>query len=285
MVIGNQIKTVVLLGLLTGVLLWIGSLWGQNGLMFALIFSILMNFGAYWFSDKIALAMYRAKPVTEKEAPKLYKVVRDIAHLANIPMPKVFVINAPYANAFATGRNPKNAAVAVTQGIMDLLSEDELKGVIAHEISHIRNRDILIQSVAAVIAGVISYIAMMARWGAIFGGYGGRDRDGGSAFELLALMILTPLLATIIRLAISRSREYIADESGAKLIHNGYSLASALEKLEQSTKHVALRPTSQTQATAHMFITNPFRGHGFLQLFMTHPSTKDRVKRLKSLHF
>ncbi|MBW2975551.1 zinc metalloprotease HtpX [Candidatus Woesearchaeota archaeon] len=282
---GNQIKTVMLLGLLTGILLWIGSFWGQAGLMFALVFSIIMNFGAYWFSDKIALAMYRAKPVTEKEAPKLHKTVREVVHLAKIPMPKVYIIPAPYANAFACGRGGKHSAVAFTQGILDLLSEDELKGVTAHEISHIRNKDILIQSVAAVIAGVISYIAMMARWGAMFGGFGGGDRDNGSMLELLALAILTPLLATIIRLAISRSREYLADESGAKLIHNGYSLASALEKLEDSTKHVSLRPTSQAQATAHMFISSPFSGKTLLSLFMTHPSTSSRVKRLRGINF
>ncbi len=281
----NQLKTVILLGLLTGLLLWIGSFWGQSGLLFALIFSIIMNFVAYWFSDKIALAIYRAKPVTEKEAPKLYKIVREVAHLANIPIPKVYIISAPYANAFATGRNPKHAAVAATQGILDLLNEDELKGVIAHEISHIKNRDILIQSVAAVIAGVISYIAMMARWGAIFGGFGGRDRDGGSIIELIVLAILTPILATIIRLAISRSREYLADESGAKLLHNGYGLANALEKLEKSTQHISLRPTSQAQATAHMFITNPFRGKSFLHLFLTHPPTESRIKRLRSMNF
>jgi heat shock protein HtpX len=285
MTFGNQFKTVILLGLLTGLLLWIGSFWGQSGLLFALIFSIVMNFGAYWFSDKIALAMYRAKPVTEKQAPKLYKIVREIAQMANIPMPKVYIIPAPYANAFATGRNPKHAAVAATEGIIDLLTEDELKGVIAHEISHIRNRDILIQSVAAVIAGVISYIALMARWGALFGGFGGRNRDGGSVIELLVLAILTPLIATIIRLAISRSREFQADESGAKLLHNGYSLASALEKLEKSTLRVSLRPTSTAQATAHMFITNPFRGRSFIQLFLTHPSTESRVKRLRSMNF
>lgn len=285
MAIGNQIKTVLLLGLLTGLLLWIGSFWGQQGLLFALIFSIIMNFGAYWFSDKIALAMYRAKPITEHEQPDLYKIVREVAHLANIPVPKIYLIKAPFANCFATGRNPKHAAVAATQGILDLLNKDELKGVIAHEISHIKNRDILIQSVAAMIAGVISYIAMMARWGAIFGGFGGRDRDGGRGLELLALAILTPILATIIRLAISRSREYLADESGAKILHSGLGLASALEKLEHSTKHISLRPTSQAQATAHMFISNPFRGHGMFKLFMTHPPSKTRIQRLRSMAF
>ncbi|MBW2988993.1 zinc metalloprotease HtpX [Candidatus Woesearchaeota archaeon] len=285
MAFGNQLKTVALLGLLTGLLLWIGSFWGRSGLFFALVFSVIMNFGSYWFSDKIALAIYRAKEVKENEAPRLHKIVREVSHLAKIPMPKVYILPAPYANAFATGRNRKHAAVAATQGILDLLSDDELKGVIAHEVSHIKHNDILIQSVAATIAGVISYIAMIARWSAIFGGFGGRDRDSGSMIELLVLAILTPLLATIIRLAISRSREYLADESGARLLHNGYSLADALEKLEDSTKHVSLRPTSQSQATAHMFISSPFRGKTFLSLFMTHPSTGSRVKRLRSMNF
>ncbi|MEA2037823.1 MAG: zinc metalloprotease HtpX [Nanoarchaeota archaeon] len=285
MALENQFKTVILLGLLTGLLLWIGSFWGQSGLMIALIFSIVMNLGSYWFSDKIALAMYRAKPVTEKDAPKLYKIVRDVAHLANIPMPRVFIIPSNIMNAFATGRNKNHAAVAATQGIIDTLSEDELKGVMAHEVSHIKNNDILIQSIAGVIAGVIGYVAMMARWGAMFGGFGGRDRDGGQMLELLALAILTPLLATIIRLAISRSREYLADESGAKLIHNGYSLASALEKLEAGAKHNPLRQTSTTQTTAHMMIVNPFRSGGMMKLFSTHPPVQSRVKKLRSLHF
>jgi len=284
MAIKNQFKTVLLLGLLTGILLWIGSFWGRSGLLFALIFSIVLNFGSYWFSDKIALAIYRAKPVTEKDAPKLYKIVREVAHLGNIPMPKVYIIPTNASNAFATGRSKKHAAVAATQGILELLSEDELKGVMAHEVSHIKNNDILIQSVAATIAGVIGYIAMMARWGAIFGGYGGRDRRGGGGLELLVLAILTPILATIIRLAISRSREFLADESGAKLIHNGYSLADALEKLEKGVQHAPLRPTSSTETTAHMMIVNPFRSHGIVNLFRTHPSTKERVKRLRSMN-
>lgn len=283
--IKNQFKTIILLGALTGILLWIGSFWGRDGMLFALIFSIIMNFGAYWFSDKIALAIYRAKPVTEKEHPRLYKIVNEVVTMANITMPKIYVINANFSNAFATGRNPKHAAVAVTKGIMNLLNDDELKGVIAHEISHIKNRDILIQSVAATIAGVISYIAFMARWGAIFGGFGGRDRDGGRGMELLVLAILTPLIATIIRLAISRSREYLADESGAKLLHNGFGLASALEKLSGDIKQKPLRATSTTETTAHMFIHNPFRGGGFIRIFMTHPPTKERIKRLKNMMF
>jgi len=285
MAIGNQIKTVMLLGLLTGVFLWVGNLvGGMQGLTIAIVFAVVMNFGAYWFSDKIVLKMYRAKEVKESAEPDLFKIVHEVAHLARMPMPKVYVMEAPFSNAFATGRDPKHAAVAVTRGIMELLSKDELKGVIAHEVSHIKNRDTLIQAVAATIAGVISYVAMMARWAAIFG-YGGRDRNGGSGLEFLALAILTPVLATLIQLAISRSREFLADESAAKTIHSGLGLADALEKLEGSKNHVALRPTSQTQTTAHLFITNPFRGKGFFRLFTTHPSTKERVKRLRNMNF
>lgn len=283
MTLKNQLKTVILLGLLTALLLWIGSFWGQNGLLFALIFSILMNFFAYWFSDKIALMIYRAKPVTEKEAPKLYKIVREIAKNAEIPMPKLYIIHANFSNAFATGRNPKHASVAVTQGILDLLNEDELKGVIAHEISHIKNRDILIQSVAATIASVISYIAMMARYAAIFGSNRG-DRKG-SGLELLVLAVLTPIIATLIQLAISRSREYFADESGARLVHSGAGLASALEKLEADVKQKPLMVSSATETTAHMFIHNPFRGGAWVHFFLTHPPTHERAKRLRSLKF
>ena len=283
MAIGSQLKTVVLLGALTGILLWIGSFWGANGLTFAIIFSLIINVGSYWFSDKIVLRIYRAKPVEEKDQPRLYKIVQEVAHLANLPMPKVYIIQTPTPNAFATGRNPKNAAVAATTGILDLLSNDELKGVMAHEMAHVKNRDTLISTIAATIAGVISYIAMMARWGAMFGGFGGRDRQGGSGLELLVLAILTPILATIIRLAISRSREYIADETGAKIVHSSSGLAAALEKLEHGIARHPFRSTSQTNATAHLFIANPFRGRGLFKLFSTHPPMKERVKRLKDL--
>ena len=281
MAIGNQIRTVVLLGLLTAILLWIGSFWGSSGLTFAIVFAAVINFGAYWFSDKLVLALYRAKPVTEKESPKLYKIVRDVAHLAKIPMPKVYIVPGQWSNAFATGRDYNHAAVACTQGILELLNDDELKGVIAHEISHIKNRDTLIQAVAATIAGVISYIAMIARYSAIFGG--SRDRRGGSGLELLVLAILTPILATLIRLAISRSREYLADESAAKTIHSGLGLASALEKLEKGVMAHPLAVSSTTETTAHLFIASPFRGSGFINLFMTHPPIKERVKRLRSM--
>ncbi len=285
MSIKNQFKTVVLLAALTGILLWVGNLvGGPQGLTIALFFSIIMNFGAYWFSDKLVLAIYRAKEAKESDAPRLYKIVREVSQLANIPMPKVYIIPTQTPNAMATGRNYKHAAVAATQGILDLLNEDELKGVIAHEISHIKNRDTLIQSVSATIAGVISYIAFMARWAAIFGGYG-RDRSGGNMFELLALAILTPLLATIIQLAISRSREFLADASAAKTLHSGEGLASALEKLEKGIKAHPLRPTSTTETTAHLFIASPFRGGFLVKLFSTHPNMKKRVEKLRNMNF
>ena len=285
MSVKNQFKTVILLGALTGILLWIGSFWGQSGLAFALIFSIAMNFGAYWFSDKLVLAIYRAKEVKEPDAPTLYKVVREVVQLANIPMPKVYIVPGNFLNAFATGRNYKHAAVAVTKPLLDAMNEDELKGVIAHEISHIKNRDTLIQSVSATIAGVISYIAFMARWGAIFGGFGRDGDDGGGMIELLVLAILTPLLATIIQLAISRSREFLADESAAKTLHNGEGLASALEKLEVNAKSHPLKAMSTTETTAHLFIVNPFRGGALVKLFSTHPAVAERVKRLRTKTF
>jgi len=282
--IGNQVKTVALLGLLSALLLWVGNmLGGMNGLTIAFVFAIGINFFSYWFSDKIVLKMYRAKLVNETDNPKLYKIVKEVIHLAGLPMPKVYIIASEHPNAFATGRNPKHAAVACTQGIIELMNDDELKGVIAHEISHIKNRDILISSVAATIAAVIGYVAMMARWSAIFGGFGGgRDRNGG-LIELLVLAVVMPLMATIIRLAISRSREYIADESAAKLLHNPYGLANALEKLESNIKKHPLKAMSSTEATSHLFIANPFRSKGLVSLFRTHPPMTERVKRLKAM--
>ena len=279
--IQNQLKTVLLLGLLTGLLLGVGQLVGGiNGLTIAFIFAIIMNFGAYWFSDKIVLAMYRAKEVKESEAHRLFKIVREVSQMASIPMPKVYIIPSDASNAFATGRNPKHAAVAATQGILDLLNDDELKGVIAHEIAHVRNRDILIQSVAATIAGVISYVAFMARWAAIFGGFG-RDRDSGNLIQLLVLAIVTPLLAMIIQLAISRSREYHADETGAKIIHSPFGLASALEKLDHDVKKHPMRLGNQS--TAHLFILNPFSARGMMSLLSTHPPMQERIRRLKDM--
>ena len=278
----NQLKTVVLLGLLTGVLLWVGNLMGgMQGLAFALVFAIMINFGSYWFSDKIVLAMYRAKEVNEESSHRLFKLVKEVSHLANVPMPKVYIIPTHNSNAFATGRNPKHAAVACTEGILELMNDDELKGVIAHEVAHIKNRDTLIQAVAATIAGVISYVAMIARWGAIFGGFGGRDRRGGSGLELLVLAIVTPIIAAIIQLAISRSREYIADESAAKTLHNSYGLADALEKLEHDAARNPMRFGSPS--TAHLFISNPFRGRGMMRLLSTHPPLQERVKKLRGM--
>lgn len=279
--IKNQIKTIILLGVLTALMLWFGSLWGQQGLFIALAFVILMNFGTYFFSDKIVLFMYRAKQVKEKDSPNLFKIVREVAHDANIPMPKVYIIPSESPNAFATGRSPKRSAVACTQGILKLLNREELKGVIAHEISHIKNRDTLIMVIASTIAGVISYIAMMVKWTAIFGGQGDRDNRGGNAIGLLALAIITPIIAMLIQLAISRSREYIADESGAKIIKNPSALASALEKLEASIKNNPMKLGSE--ATSSLFIVNPFKASTILSLLSTHPRLEERVKRLKAM--
>jgi heat shock protein HtpX len=277
--IANQLKTVILLGLMTALLLWIGNFFGPQGLTFAIIFVLIMNVGSYWFSDKIVLKMYRAKEVKDGD---LWKIVKEVSQLANLPMPKVYIIPNQSLNAFATGRSPKHAAVAATEGIINHLSKDELKGVMAHEMGHVKNRDILISTIAATIAGVIGYVAMMARWAAIFGGFGGRDQDNGNNLvQLLVLAVVMPLIATIIRLAISRSREYLADETGAKIIHNPMALASALEKLEAGAKHSPMKDA--TEATAHMFIVNPFSGKGFISLLSTHPSTESRVKRLKAM--
>ncbi|MCX6706802.1 MAG: zinc metalloprotease HtpX [Candidatus Woesearchaeota archaeon] len=281
MAILNQFKTVILLGLLTGLLLAVGYLiGGTGGLTIALIISVVMNFGSYFFSDKIVLFMYRAQEAKEKDQPELFKIVREVSQLAKIPMPKVYIVPTETPNAFATGRNPKHAVVACTKGIMDFLSKEELKGVIAHEMSHIKNRDILIQTIAATIAGVISYIAMMARFGAMFGG-GSNDREGGNIFYLLAISIITPLIAMLLQLALSRSREYLADETGAKTIHDPKALASALAKLESG---VSKNPMSfGSPATSALFIVNPFSAKGLAGLLSTHPPMEERIKRLNSM--
>ncbi len=274
----NQIKTVLLLGILSGILLGIGALvGGQTGLIVMFIIALLMNFGSYFFSDKIALMIYGAKEVSSKEQPELHKIVEEVCKLSNCPKPKIYLINTPQANAFATGRSPKHACIAVTTGIMGLLTKDELKGVLAHEVGHVVNRDILISSIAATIATCISFIASMAQWGAVFGG----DRDRGNVIGLLLLAIITPIIAMIIQLAISRSREYYADYTGAKNIRNPEALASALEKIESSVRHHPFQKTGVTESTAHMFIKNPFRGG--LALLSTHPPTGERVKRLREM--
>lgn len=275
----NQFKTVILLGLLTALMLWVGSIWGRTGLTYALMFVFLMNFITYFYSDKIVLAMYSAKPVPTSHW--LHKLVSEVAQKTKIPTPKVYIIQTPMPNAFATGRNPKHGAVACTEGILHLLSKDELRGVIAHELSHIKNRDTLIATIAATIAGVISYIAMMARWGLMFGQRD--DRGSGNIIGLLVLIILTPLIATIIQLAIFRSREYMADASGASTIKDSKSLASALRKIHAGIAQTPLRHGNM--ATASLFIDNPFKGEALMALFSTHPPMEKRIKALSELKF
>ncbi len=279
----NTLKTTFFLAVLSVLFIFIGSiLGGQNGATMALVMAGVMNIGAYWFSDKIVLAMYRAKQVTEREAPELYNVVRELTMRAGIPMPKVYIMDNPAPNAFATGRNPEHAAVAVTTGILGILSRDELAGVVAHELAHIKNRDILISTVAATIAGAISYIAHMASWGFMFGG--GRrddeDRNPLGSVVAIAVMILAPIAAMLIQMAISRSREYRADESGAAICGNPLSLAGALKKLHAGTRRT---PMEANPATAHMFIVSPLTGGGMLSLFSTHPPIEERVARLEAM--
>lgn len=282
--LANQVKTVVLLGLLTGLLLIVGRvIGGQAGLLVALAFSILMNFGAYWFSDKIVLAMYKAKLADKASYLGLHRAVDEVVAAAGIPKPKVYIIPTEAANAFATGRSPNHAAIACTEGIMKLLTEKELKGVIAHEISHVKNRDILITTIAATIAGVISYLAHMAQFAALFGGNRDDNRGGGNAASLLALAIITPIVALILQLAISRSREFLADHTGASTIKDSEPLASALSKLERDTlRH---RLTLGNEATASLFIVTPLRGGGLLSLFSTHPRLEERIRRLRAMKF
>ena len=274
----NQLKTVMLLGALTALLLFVGNLvGGPSGLVIAFVFAIVMNLGSYWFSDKIVLKMYKAKEVKDPDH-RLYKLTREVVQTARIPMPKVYIIPSDQANAFATGRNPNHSAVAATQGIMNILNDEELKGVMAHEVAHIMNRDILISSIAGMIAGVISYVGNMAMWSAIFGG-----RDNNNGAQLLLLMIVTPFIAMLIQMAISRSREYFADATAAKLVRNSNGLANALRKLDENGKHHRMRLGSQ--ATAHMFISNPFRGRGFSNLLSTHPPMNDRIAKLQAMRF
>jgi heat shock protein HtpX len=276
----NQIKTVLLLGILFTLFLGIGFLFGGTaGLTIGFILAFVINFISYWFSDKIVLFMYGAKEVKEKDYKSLFNLVKDVSRDASLPMPKVYVMQNETPNAFATGRSPKHSAVAVTTGIMNLLTIKELKGVIAHEMAHIKNRDILISSIAAVIAGAISYVAMIARFGALFGS--GDDREGGvaSLVYVLVLAILAPIIAMIVQFAISRYREYLADSTGAFIINDSNSLADALEKLDKGVKVHPMKKGNP--ATAHMFIVNPFSGGAILNLFSTHPPLCERVKRLR----
>jgi heat shock protein HtpX len=276
---GNTFKTAFLLTALTLLLISIGRIFGgQNGMLIALIFAAVLNFISYFYSDKIALAVYRAQPVTREELPRAYDIVERLTQKVGIPMPKIYVIPTDSPNAFATGRNPSHASVAVTQGILKLLNDEELEGVLAHELGHVRNRDILISSIAATIAGAITYLAEMARWGMIFGGYE-RDREGrgGGGLGALFMLILAPIAAMLIQLAVSRSREYQADETGAHFTGNPYALASALEKLDAYSKRL---PLQATPSTAHLFIVQPFLGQSLMNLFSTHPPIARRIERL-----
>ena len=277
----NNVKTAVLLAAMGALIMGIGSLFGSGGLVIGFIFALLFVGGSYWFSDTIAIKAARARPVTEQEMPQYYAVVRELTSKAGMPMPKLFVSPEAQPNAFATGRNPDHAAVAVTEGILKVLSWDELRGVLAHEISHVGNRDILISSVAAAVAMMITFVARMAMWGAIFGG-GGRDsRDGGNVFGLIAMMILAPIAAAILQMALSRSREYEADRSGAQLIGDGEPLAQALQKIEAYANQI---PMNVDPAHATAYIINPLTGRKaqFSNLFRSHPPTEDRIARLRS---
>jgi heat shock protein HtpX len=277
----NNLKTAALLALMGALILGIGSLFGQTGLIIGLVVALAVVGGSYWFSDSLAIKAARAVPVTEQQYPEYYRIVRELTQQAGMPMPKLYISPEMQPNAFATGRNPHHAAVAVTQGILQVLDWDELKGVLAHEISHVGNRDILISSVAAALALVITFVARMAMWGAIFGGGGGRDRNGGNALGILAMAILAPIAAMLLQMALSRSREYEADRSGARLIGDGEPLARALAKIESSAKQI---PMNVDPAHAQAFIVNPLTGRKmqYANLFRTHPPTEDRIARLRS---
>jgi heat shock protein HtpX len=276
---GNALKTTLLLGILTGFILFLGEHFGgRNGLVLALVMAGLMNFISYFFSDKISLARYSAQPVTREQLPRVYQIVERLTQRVGIPMPKIYVIPSDSPNAFATGRNPSHASVAVTQGILNLLNDEEMEGVLAHELGHVRNRDILISSVAATLAGAVTMLARMAWWAGIFGGYGD-DREGrrGGGLGALFMMILAPIAAMLIQMAISRSREYQADATGAHFTGNPYALASALKKLDTYSRRL---PMAASPSTAHLFIVQPLLGMDFASLFSTHPPIAKRIERL-----
>ncbi len=279
----NMFKTAILLAALTALLVLIGgALGGQQGMIVAFVFALVMNFASYWFSDKLVLAMYGARPIEEAEAPGLYRIVRTLATRAGIPMPRVYLIPSETPNAFATGRNPQHAAVAVTEGIMRILDEQELEGVLAHELSHVKNRDVLIATIAATLAGAITYLAHMAQWAAIFGARRDDEEEGGSVVGAILMAILAPIAAMLIQLAVSRAREYQADASGARLAGQPRELAKALEKLNTAAQ---LTPMEATPATAHLFIVNPLSGSSWLTLFSTHPPIEERIARLRAMRF
>jgi heat shock protein HtpX len=277
----NGLKTTLLLGLMTGLFIAIGGLLGgRSGMVMAFVLALIMNFVSFWFSDKIVLKMYGAQPIGEADAPMVYRIVRNLATKAGIPMPKLYLIPAPTPNAFATGRSPRHAAVAVTEGILRIMNEEELEGVLAHELSHVLNRDILISTVAATIAGAISMLANMAQWSMFFGG--GRDEEGRGAnpIAMIATIIFAPLAAMLIQMAVSRSREFQADASGARLTRRPLGLASALGKLHQANQIV---PMNANPATSHLFIVNPLSGRSLANLFATHPPIEERIARLRAM--
>ncbi len=278
----NVLKTGLLLGVLTALLVLAGqAIAGERGMIIAFVFAAIMNFVSYWFSDKLVLAMYGAQPVDEAQAPRLHAIVRRLATRAQIPMPRIYMIPSDTPNAFATGRNPQHAAVAVTEGITRILDEDELEGVLAHELSHVTNRDVLISTIAATLAGAITYLAHMAQWAAIFGGRSQDDEEGGSnPLVMILFAILAPIAAMLVQFAVSRSREFQADASGARLAGRTYGLAKALEKIEVASR---VEPLPANPATAHLFIVNPLSGESFARLFSTHPPTEERIARLRAM--
>ena len=281
----NYFKTTILLIALTLLLVWVGSMFGgRQGAVYAFAIAMGMNFFSYWFSDKIVLKMYGAKEVSDQESPAYYGIVKELVTRARLPMPRTYIIPTQAMNAFATGRNPGHAAVAVTEGMLNSLSREELRGVLGHELAHVRNRDILISTIVATIAGAVMMLANMARWASIFGGYGGRNDEeegsGGGGFAILFLAILAPIAALLIQMAISRSREYAADKGGAQLTGSPLGLASALEKLQQAAM---IRPMDAGQTTAHLFIVNPLSGRSFAAIFSTHPPIEERIKRLRAM--
>jgi heat shock protein HtpX len=282
----NTLRTTILLAVLTALLVWIGDmLGGRQGAIIALLLAGGMNFFSYWFSDKIVIKMYGGQEVSAQDDPELYGLVQDLTQRAGLPMPKVYVLPQDTPNAFATGRNPEHAAVAVTDGIRRILNKRELAGVLGHELSHVKHRDILVSTIAATLAGAIGYLAQMAQWAMIFGG--NRDRDeqgGGNIFGLIVMMIVAPIAAMLIQMAVSRSREYGADEGGAKVTGDPLALASALRKLHMGAQNIPLEVNNATaNATAHMFIVNPLTGHGLASLFSTHPPMEERIARLEAM--
>jgi heat shock protein HtpX len=279
----NVFKTGLLLAVLTAMLVLIGgAIGGQQGMVIAFVIALGMNFVSYWFSDKMVLAAYGAQPIDEAAAPRLYAIVRRLATRAGIPMPRVYLVPSETPNAFATGRNPQHAVVAVTEGIMRILDEEELEGVLAHELSHVKNRDVLISTIAATLAGAITYLAHMAQWTAMFGGRSRDDEEGGSnPIAMILLAILAPIAALLVQMAVSRSREFQADATGAQVAGRSWGLAKALEKLQMANQ--AMPMADATPATAHLFIVNPLSGQTLMRLFSTHPPLEERIARLRAM--